>query len=229
MLASASPPDTSSPNALIDALVRHMGPRLGIRNSIRWEEYNRLRAVIEDNYAVPMTACTPIMARFLFAIGDALNAQHIVGLGTYVGYCVSWLIGLQRPDKRLIRAELVDIDPDANATARANCAALGYGEELRVIDASAERFIDSMVEPADLLFLDVDDPQLGKHTYTDLLDQMTSKLKEGAIIIAHDPLVPRFKENFERFHNYIKQSESYDGPWVLPIDECGVSIAVRRA
>ena len=229
MLTRVIHPATSSPNHLIDALVQHIGPRLGIRNSIRWEEYQRLRTVIENNYAVPMTACTPIMARFLFAIGDALNAKHIVGFGTYVGYCVSWLIGLQRPDKRLVCAELVDIDPDANAIARVNCAALGYGDKLRVIDASAECFIDSMVEPADVIFLDVDDPQLGKHTYTDLLDKMTSRLKEGAVIIAHDPLVPRFKDNFERFHNYIKQSESYDGPWVLPLDECGISIAVRRA
>jgi predicted O-methyltransferase YrrM len=219
----------ASPEALIESLVRHLSQYLPVSGAIQWEDYNRLRSIIESHYLVPMTACTPIMARFLFAIGEALRPQRIVGLGTYVGYCASWLIGLPRADKRLALAELVDINREANEIARANCAHLGHRGRLRVIDSSAEAFIDSIVEPVDALFIDVDDPIHGKHTYTDLLERIAPKLAPEALILAHDPLVPRFKENFKRFHSYVETSGLYSGPWILPIDTYGLSIAVRRA
>jgi predicted O-methyltransferase YrrM len=229
MLTKPATVQKGSPETLIENLVQHLSQYLPTQGGIQWDEYARLKEVIENNYLVPMTACTPIMARFLFALGEALRPQHIVGLGTFVGYCASWLIGLPRADKRLTLTELVDIDSAANEMARANCSHLRYGDRLRVIDSSAESFIDSLFEPVDALFIDVDDPLRGKHHYTDLLEQISPKLAPGAVVVAHDSLVPRFKEDFKRFHNYVETSELYDGPWVLPIDAYGLSLAVRRA
>jgi predicted O-methyltransferase YrrM len=198
---------------------------------VPWDAFYRLSDVIHDVYDVPATSFTPIMRRLVFALGFAIAPRHVVGVGTYVGYTFSWLLR-DRQDRAgqpfCASACGVDIDPNATLLARRNCASLNHGKRLRFICADGRAALARWRRPIDLLYLDLDDVRAGKGGYLDSLASASPALCPGAVVLAHDPCLPRFDEDFRTYHQYIKDTKRFTGPWILPVDACGLSIAVAQ-
>jgi predicted O-methyltransferase YrrM len=215
----------------IVAFLRNKQVPLRETRAIPWDAFVRLSELIHETYEVPATTFTPMMQRLLFAIGFAHNPSNVVGVGTYVGYTFSWLLR-NRNDSETApffqKAKGIDVDLQANKLARHNCAILGHGDRLTFADANGIVAITDSQEPIDLLYIDLDDPITGKAGYQLVLKAALPYLDSGALIIAHDPCVAKFSGDFASYHHFVQECERLDGPWILPIDACGLSIAVVR-
>lgn len=232
--AQAEAPATPTYEGIVDSIVEMLRASGALPASTAdptpWEAFQRLSKVVHESYRVPATTITPIMRRLLFGLGWAALPRHLVGVGTYVGYAFTWLLR-QRQDPEapglFDAAAGIDIDREANASARENARALEHGERLAFLDMDGADGLAAWEHPIDLLYLDVDDPVTGKQDYRRLLEAAAARLAPGALVLAHDPCVEAFQPEFERYHEYLRQSEDFLGPWVLPIDACGLSVAAR--
>lgn len=214
---------------IIEGIVQRLSPYCSLHFPIDWQNYQILSERISSHFTVPSTSCSALMRQLFFALGYSYNPNRVVAVGTFVGFCISWLLGIQENSRRLEQADLIDIDLQANIIARENCSILGFGERIKVLDGSGEDITQTWREAVQLLYLDLDDPNMGKIGYRTVLNNVFAMLSPEALIVAHDPCVARFRDDFRKYHDYIVQTEAFHGPWVFPIDACGVSIAVRRS
>ena len=196
-----------------------------------WDSFLRLSELIHNTYEVPSTTFTPVMRRLLFALGYASRARNIVGVGTYVGYTFSWLLRDRTDPETAPYCEMavgIDIDSSANALARRNCDRLGHGQRLTFIDSDGEVAIANSDWTIDLLYLDIDDAVTGKSGYKRILEVALDHLLPGAIVLAHDPCVPAFREDFDSYNAFVNACEMFSHSWILPVDACGLAVAVVR-
>ncbi|HEX9942101.1 MAG TPA: class I SAM-dependent methyltransferase [Thermoanaerobaculia bacterium] len=214
---------------LIDLFRRTWG--LPASGPVPWGAFLRLSDRIHARYEIPSTTVTPMMRRLLFGLGFAAGPRYPVGVGTYVGYAWSWLLR-DRADPEtgpfLDRAIGIDVDSRANQLAARNCAALGHGKRIVFLDADGVTALEGLNRPVDLLYLDLDDERTGKSGYQDVLMTAIPHLQPGALVLAHDPCVPRFAQDFASYHRFVRNSGLFAGVWVLPVDPCGLSIALVR-
>ncbi len=194
---------------------------------VDWREFERLAALIRPSFIVPSTTITPVMARVLFALGAARAPRAVLGIGTYVGYGFAWLLGRDR-GLGARSAVGIDVDAVANTIARHNLALLGYGDRLRIIDGDGIALAPQHASDAELLFVDLDDPTTGKTGYRDVLSGVVEDLPPGALVLAHDPSVPKFSDAFRFYVDYARESGRLARDWVFPIDDCGLSVLLLR-
>jgi predicted O-methyltransferase YrrM len=196
-----------------------------------WDSFLHLSDVVHAGFTIPSTTITPVLRRLLFALGFAARPRSLVGVGTYVGYAFAWLVR-DRRDRRsspfLDRALGMDLDPEANRLARRNCERLGHRTRLLFADADGTVTAAYPRAPIDLLYLDLDDPDERKAGYVRALNAASDRLAMGALILAHDPCVPAFESDFAAYHGLLRSSTRFEGPWVLPVDDCGLSVAMVR-
>jgi predicted O-methyltransferase YrrM len=220
--------------AIVDDLLILLGRAGALPEPVEptpWEAFVRLSELIHERFVVPWTTFTPVMRRLVFALGLAARARHVVGVGTYVAYTYAWLLrdgADERCVPHLESAIGFDVDAEANALARRNCACLGHGERVSFIDADGCVGVARGKEPIDLLYIDLDAPDAGKRAYRTVLEAALPRLREGALILAHDSCVEKFRCDIEQYHDLVRRSVMLSGPWNLPIDSCGLSVAVRR-
>lgn len=214
---------------VIEGVVQHVLDATATPRSLPaglWTDFLELSDVVHAHYTIPATTITPIMRRLLYAIGRAAAPQHVVGVGTYVGYAFTWLVGDATRSVRLERAVGVDVSPVANSLARANCDVLGHGDRLAFVDGDGGDVITACRVPIDLLFLDLDDPETGKADYRRVLAAALPRLEPGSMVLAHDPCVPRFGADFAAYHRFLDECATVQRHWVLPVDQCGLTLAV---
>ncbi|WP_372017772.1 class I SAM-dependent methyltransferase [Tistrella mobilis] len=182
-------------------------------------------APVETGFVVPATTISGLMRRFLFHVAAQSGAAAIYGAGTHVGFAFAFLaLGrAQRPGR--FQASAIDIDPAATRIAADNARLLPPDLPLvcRTADAVADLAADTA--PIGLLFIDVDDPETRKGLYPAVLAAARPRLQPGALILAHDPLVPQFAQDFAAYHGQLRGDAGILGPVVLPLDECGLSVA----
>lgn len=215
----------------IVALLRKCGSLPVRPASTPWEAYLRLSHRIHEFYEIPSTTITAVMRRLLFALGFAASPSHVVGVGTFVGYAISWLLR-DRSDNEagpfIHHAMGADVDKCANEVARRNCSILGHGDRLSFADSDGIAIIGRCRFPIDLLYLDLDDPVTGKAGYWRVAEAAMPRLTRGSLVLAHDACLTRFQSDIEAFHGFLARTGRFAGPWVLPIDECGLSVSVVR-
>lgn len=196
---------------------------------IPWDAFLRMSDLVHEHFSIPSTTFTPMMRRLLFALGYAAQPTSVVGVGTYVGYTFSWLVR-HRDDPEAgqfpARAFGIDVDSEANAVARRNCARLGHRHRLSFLDADGTTALGRMHRPIDLLYIDVDDQVTRKAGYVPVLEAALPLLAPGALVVAHDICVPAFADDFERYHDFVRRSPHFRQYWLLPIDPCGVSVGL---
>ncbi|WP_188582290.1 class I SAM-dependent methyltransferase [Tistrella bauzanensis] len=195
--------------------------------------YRHATLAVEQRFQVPETTISPVMRRFLWQLARISRPTRIYGAGTYAGFGFAFLVAGRATVDDEFQAWGVDCDAAATALARRNAdhaAAAGATAfrtggplELRAADAVADLATDN--QPIDLLFIDVDHPQTRKALYADVLRAARHRLQPGALILAHDPLVPGFAGDFQRYDAAIVADPALLGPVVLPLDSCGLSIA----
>lgn len=131
----------------------------------------------------------------LRVLATAVNARHILEIGTCIGYSGIWLAGALAADGTLLTMEL---DPDRAKIARDNFARAGVGERVNVMIGDAERLVAKVSGPFDLIFQDG-----AKRLYGPLLDRLVALLRPGGLLVTDNVLwdgevVPGYKLMPER-------------------------------
>ncbi|MBM3881385.1 MAG: methyltransferase [Verrucomicrobia bacterium] len=117
--------------------------------------------------------------RILRLLTEAVGAQHVVEIGTSVGYSGTWFcLGLRRTGGKLTTYE---IDAGRAAQARANFKRAGVEQLVTLVEGDAHQEVVKLDGTIDLLFLDAD-----KEGYLDYLQKLLPKLRPGGLVVAHN-------------------------------------------
>lgn len=194
-----------------------------LNESVDWAAYQTASERIHTHFNIPATAITPPMRRTFFAIGNLWPDPDILGLGTYVGYAVAWLWAGAIARHGVATLTGYDIDPSAVEAATANFYA-AFGPA-----AGASFVTRNALQPgpsADLgiLYIDIDDPDNGKWGYLDALNAHLGSMARPSLVLAHDPVVPKFADAMTAFQQRLVDT-GFEEPVVLPIDNCGILLA----
>jgi len=185
--------------------------------------YRKAQNRIEPTFEVPQTTISPVMRRFLFHIGYSARPGHIYAAGSYVGFGFAWLIAGRAALPGAFTARGTDIDADATRTAARNLAHLqAAGVTLATSDARED--LRHGGPAIDLMFIDVDEADGRKAVYTEIARVARARLGRGALILAHDPLIPLFAEDFARYHGFLSDDPGFGPTLTLPLDECGLDV-----
>ena len=193
------------------------------------QDYHRARELIVERFEVPTTTMTNLACRVLYGLAAAREPESVLGLGTFVGYAVAWLFapglrGLGRYQaKRLVAC---DIDMDANRAARRNFALLPGGETIEVLTVDADRCIQEVEGPIDMLYLDVDSTEEGKRGYVRLLRGIRPKLASGALVVAHDITHPWFVKDLAGYKELVRDRSLFTASATLSVDPCGIEVTM---
>ncbi len=123
--------------------------------------------------------CTEEDGRFLRVLTEAVNAKHVVEIGTSNGYSGIWFcLALRGTDGKLTTFE---IDAGRAALARENFKRAGVDSRITLVEGDAHENVTKIKEPIDILFLDADKPG-----YIDYLNKLLPKVRSGGLILAHN-------------------------------------------
>ena len=121
----------------------------------------------------------PQDGRFLRIVTEAMNAQHVVEIGTSTGYSGIWFgLALQKTGGKLTTYE---IDAQRAATARANFKKAGMADIITLVEGDAHEEVKKIKNSIDILFLDAD-----KEGYIDYLNKLLPLVRPGGLVIAHN-------------------------------------------
>ena len=121
----------------------------------------------------------PQDGRLLRLLVEAINAKHVVEIGTSNGYSGLWIcLGLRRTGGKLTTFE---IDPERVRLARENFRRAGVDDIVTVVQGDAHEEVKKLREPIDLLFIDAD-----KEGYVDYLNKLLPLVRPGGLILAHN-------------------------------------------
>jgi predicted O-methyltransferase YrrM len=146
----------------------------------------RILAVLDDldrnqrwgNMNVPVQD-----GRLLRVLAEAVNAKHVVEIGTSNGYSGLWLcLALRATGGKLTTYE---IDRRRAALARDNFKRAGVDQLVTLVEGDAHVEAPKRSEPIDLLFIDAD-----KEGYLDYLNKLLPLVRPGGLVVAHNMRSP---------------------------------------
>ena len=117
--------------------------------------------------------------RILRVLAESLDAQHIVELGTSVGYSAVWFcLALEKTGGKLTTFEIDEgrADQAQNYFKRA-----GVDHRVTLVVGDAHDKVALIKGPIDLVFLDAD-----KEGYVDYLNKLLPLVRAGGLIVAHN-------------------------------------------
>jgi len=122
-------------------------------------------------------------ARLLRVLTEAINAKHVVELGTANGYSGIWFaLALQTTGGKLTTFE---IDPQRVKQARENFKRAGVDHLITQVEGDAHQEVTKLIGPVDLVFIDAD-----KDGYVDYLNKLLPLVRPGRLVVAHNMRVP---------------------------------------
>jgi len=117
--------------------------------------------------------------RLLRIMTQAMNAKHVVELGSSTGYSGIWFgLALKSTGGKLTTYE---IDAQRAATARENFNDAGMADIITLVEGDAHEEVKNLTGPIDIIFLDAD-----KEGYIDYLDKLLPLLRPGGVVLAHN-------------------------------------------
>jgi predicted O-methyltransferase YrrM len=117
--------------------------------------------------------------RLLRIMARAIDAKHVVELGTSTGISGIWLgLALKNTGGKLTTYE---IDASRAATARKNFKRAGLDDIITLVEGDAHEEIKKLEGTIDMIFLDAD-----KEGYVDYLNKLLPMLRPGGVILAHN-------------------------------------------
>jgi caffeoyl-CoA O-methyltransferase len=142
----------------------------------------RILAVLDDmdhNQRLRSLTVPAEDARLLRVLTEAINAKHVVELGTANGYSGIWFaLALQSTGGTLTTYE---IDRERAKQARENFKRAGVDHLITVIEGDAHVEVTKLKEPIDLVFIDAD-----KDGYIDYLNKLLPWVRPGGLVVAHN-------------------------------------------
>ena len=117
--------------------------------------------------------------RRLRLLTEAVNANHVVEVGTSTGYSTLWLaLAVQSTGGHVTTFE---IDAERAAVAQQNFRKGGVERQVTVVVGDAHKTLAGLKDPIDMVFLDADKPG-----YVDYLNQLRPLVRRGGLILAHN-------------------------------------------
>ena len=158
--------------------------------------------------------------RLLRLLTEAIDAQHVVEIGTSNGYSGIWFcLALSSTGGRLTT---FDIDEGRAALARKNFERAGVNRLVTLVLGDAHREIARLVDgkdPIDLLFLDAD-----KEGYVDYLEKLLPLVRPGGLVIAHNMHRPSPYPEFIRAYTTDPGLETI----FLNMRAAGIGVALKK-
>jgi len=140
----------------------------------------KVLAVLEDIAAHEQFRNVPQHdGRLLRILTQAMNAKHVVELGTSTGYSTIWFgLGLKETGGKITTYE---IDAGRAATARENFQEAGMTDLITLVEGDAHQEVTKLTDTIDIIFLDAD-----KDGYVDYLNKLLPRLRPGGLVLAHN-------------------------------------------
>lgn len=201
----------------------------GRSHSFPEEAYYRFESEVRERLTVPTTTMTNLACRVCFGLSAARAPRTVLGLGTFVGYAVTWIFGPALDTAGLYQADRLvacEIDPDCSAQAEANFRRLPGGERVEAVAADAAAYLRSVDWPIELLFIDVDSEKDAKASYAPLLEKARPKLAPGALVLAHDITHPWFAKDMVPYRALVADRSRFRSSATLEIDPCGLEVTL---
>lgn len=146
------------------------------------EAEKKVLDVLQDMYENQrrgMMNVPPDDGRFLRVLTQAMDAKHVVEIGTSNGYSGIWFcLALQTTGGKLTTYE---IDATRANLARQNFKRAGVEDIVTLVEGDAHEEVVKLEEEIDILFLDAD-----KEGYIDYLNKLLPLLRPGGVVVAHN-------------------------------------------
>jgi len=138
------------------------------------------KRVLEVASRVPRRMNVPETdGRWLRLFAEAINAKHVVEIGTSTGYSGLWLaLALKRTGGRLTTFE---ISAPVAETARKFFSEAGVADIITIVVGDAHEKVKELRGPVDMAFIDAD-----KEGYRDYLEKLLPLVRPGGLILAHN-------------------------------------------
>jgi len=155
--------------------------------------------------------------RLLRLLTEAMNAQHVVEIGTSNGYSGIWFcLALRSTGGRLTTHEF---DEGRAALARENFKRAGVEDLVTLVFGDAHEKVAGLEGPIDILFLDAD-----KEGYLDYMKKLLPKVRPGGLVIAHNMRRPAPYPAFVKAYTTNPDLETL----FLNMDASGIGVALKK-
>jgi predicted O-methyltransferase YrrM len=130
-----------------------------------------------DAAGLPSIAVSAQQGKFLSLLTAAVQARHVLEIGTLGGFSTIWLARGAGPEGRVVTLEF---EPKHAEVARANVERAGLADRVEVLVGAALDTLPTLSGgPYDLIFIDAD-----KENYPAYLDWAVRLARPGSVIVA---------------------------------------------
>jgi predicted O-methyltransferase YrrM len=192
--------------------------------------FDALRCEVRATFAIPGTSITPVMERLLYMLSAVRRPRRAIGLGTYQGYALVWVVGSSCGRGRVYEAEKVyGIDIDAEATARAeeNLRRVAHTDHIELIAEDGLQAVERLDGPFDYVYLDAESAELKKGVYLELLTRLYDKVEPGGWVLAHDTAVPPFAGQLAGYLAFVRDKENFRESIAFDVDPFGLELSIK--
>jgi len=197
--------------------------------------FEALRSTVKENFEVPWTSIRPPMERLLYSIGAVNRPRNIVAIGIFCGNTLIWNIGSAVGPGKCYQSEHlvgVEIEKDACELAGRNLEKIGVRDVVDLRCEDGHETLDRIDYPIDLLYLDAYGLLPGgteptKLIYLSLLKKAYDKLPKGAVVIAHDTIIPSFLKQAQEYLDFVRDPSHFTASASIVPDDQGIEVSVR--
>jgi len=194
------------------------------------EAFDELRREVKKKFSIPGSSITPVMERLLYALSSVQRPRRVIGLGTYCGNALAWIVGPSCGPGKVYEAEKVygiDIDADASERARENLSKLAHTDHIELIAEDALKAVERLEGKFDYVYLDVESKDLGKGLYLELVERLYDKVEAGGWVLAHDTVVPSFAGQLEQYLAFVRDGQNFCKSISFDVDPFGLELSIK--
>lgn len=192
--------------------------------------FEEFRKDVKEKFDMRGTSISPVMEGLLYMLSAIKKPKRVLGLGTYWGYALAWVIGASCGDAKTYSAEKVygiDIDQDVTEKARANFGQLRGADHVEFQASDGFEAIEDLEGPFDYVYIDVESRELGKGIYLDLLAGVYEKVEKGAWVLAHDTCASPFAKQLQGYLDYVRNKQNFSESISFDIDPFGLELSIK--
>jgi caffeoyl-CoA O-methyltransferase len=182
----------------------------------------KILSILEDmnqNQSRGMMNVPPADGRLLRLLTEAVNAKHVVEIGTSNGYSGIWLcLALRTTGGKLTTHE---IDARRASLARENFKRAGVDNLITLVEGDAHEEITKLKEQIDVVFIDAD-----KEGYVDYLNKLLPLVRPGGLILAHNVNMRGGRQNIQDYVTAVTTNPDLET--IFYEQGAGVSVTLKK-